>query len=119
MKVLYGIYRPDGGEIFVHGAKCSWRSPADAIAMGIGMVHQHFMLAGPFSALDNVLLGVEPRRWGLMMDRNAARERLDTLASQYGLPVDWERPVEELPVGIQQRIEILKLLVPEASILLL
>src|SRR5258707_13603247 len=52
MKMLYGIYRPDAGEIFVHGAKCTWRSPSDAIAMGIGMVHQHFMLAGPFSALD-------------------------------------------------------------------
>src|SRR6266404_4537773 len=119
MKMLYGMYRPDAGEIFVHGKKCVWRSPSDAIAMGIGMVHQHFMLAGPLSALDNVLLGAEPRRWGIMIDRNTARARLETLAHQYGLPVDWERPVEELPVGIQQRIEILKLLVRDANILIL
>src|SRR5258706_9455750 len=57
MKMLYGIYRPDAGEIFVDGKKCAWRSPSDAIAMGIGMVHQHFMLAAPFSALDNAVLG--------------------------------------------------------------
>src|SRR5258708_2552402 len=119
MKMLYGIYQPDAGEIFVEGRKSDWRSPSDAIASGIGMVHQHFMLAGPFSALDNVLLGVEPRRWGIVMDRGMARARLETLAGQHSLPVDWERPVEELPVGIQQRIEILKLLVRDARILIL
>ena len=118
MKMLQGLYRPDSGEIFVHGKKCVWTSPADAIAAGIGMVHQHFMLAGPYSALDNILLGAEPRRWG-MIDRKGARARLETLARQYGLPVDWERPVEQLPVGIQQRIEILKLLYREVKILIL
>src|SRR5581483_9965937 len=66
MKMLYGIFRPDSGEIFVHGKKCVWTSPATAIAAGIGMVHQHFMLAAPYSALDNILLGAEPRRWGLI-----------------------------------------------------
>ncbi len=118
MKMLYGIYRPDAGEIFVHGKKRAWASPRAAIAAGIGMVHQHFMLAGPCSALDNILLGAEPRHWG-MIDRKKARERLEALARQYGLPVDWERPVEELPVGVQQRIEILKLLFRDANILIL
>jgi ABC-type uncharacterized transport system ATPase subunit len=118
MKLLQGIYRPDSGEIYVYGKKREWASPADAIAAGIGMVHQHFMLAGPYSALDNILLGAEPRRWG-MIDRKSARARLETLARQHGLPVDWERPVEALPVGIQQRIEILKLLYREVKILIL
>ena len=118
MKMLYGIYRPDAGEILVHGKQCVWASPSDAIASGIGMVHQHFMLAGPYSALDNILLGAEPLHWG-MIDRRKARAKLEALASQYGLPVDWERPVEDLPVGIQQRIEILKLLYREANILIL
>ena len=74
MKMLYGIYRPDAGEIFVHGRKCAWSSPSAAIASGIGMVHQHFMLAGPYSALDNILLGAEPRRWGII-DRRRRRAR--------------------------------------------
>jgi general nucleoside transport system ATP-binding protein len=118
MKMLYGIYRPDAGEIFVRGKSCAWASPSEAIAHGIGMVHQHFMLAGPYSALDNILLGAEPCRWG-MISRRKARERLEALARQYGLPVEWDRAVEELPVGIQQRVEILKLLYRDASILIL
>jgi general nucleoside transport system ATP-binding protein len=118
MKMLYGIYRPDTGEILIHGKKCVWSSPSSAIAHGIGMVHQHFMLAGPYSALDNILLGAEPLRRG-MIDREKARRQLEALAHQYGLPVDWDRPVEQLPVGIQQRIEILKLLYRNANILIL
>jgi simple sugar transport system ATP-binding protein len=118
MKLLYGVLRPDAGEILVEGTSCVWASPADAIARGIGMVHQHFMLAGPYSALDNILLGAEPVRRG-MIDRPAARRRLEALARQYGLPVDWDRPIEELPVGVQQRVEILKLLYRDARILIL
>jgi simple sugar transport system ATP-binding protein len=118
MKILYGIYRPDEGGIFIDGVKRHWTSPADAIAAGIGMVHQHFMLAGPYSALDNILLGSEPGA-PLLIDRRNARSRLDALARQYGLLVDWDRPVAELPVGIQQRIEILKLLYRDAKILIL
>jgi simple sugar transport system ATP-binding protein len=118
MKILYGIYRPDSGQIFVRGEKCVWNSPLDAIKHGIGMVHQHFMLAGPYSALDNILLGAEPRRFG-MIDRKRGRARLEALAQQYGLPVDWDAPIEQLPVGIQQRIEILKLLYRDANILIL
>jgi general nucleoside transport system ATP-binding protein len=118
MKLLYGMLRPDAGEIRLDGSRCVWGSPADAIARGIGMVHQHFMLAGPYSALDNILLGAEPLRWGVI-DRRIARERLETLAREYGLPVEWDRPTEELPVGIQQRIEILKLLYRQAQVLIL
>src|SRR2546426_2674999 len=118
MKILYGMYRPDSGEILVHGKKCVWTSPSDAIASGIGMVHQHFMLAGPFSALDNIVLGSEPGRWGVINHRQA-RSDLNLLAKQYGLTVDWERPVEELQVGVQQRVEILKLLYRQANILIL
>ena len=117
-RILYGLLRPDAGEVLIEGTPRIWRSPADAIAAGIGMVHQHFMLAGPCTALDNVLVGAEPRRWGLV-DRRQARKRLEALARQYGLPVDWDRAVEELPVGLQQRIEILKLLFRLANILIL
>jgi general nucleoside transport system ATP-binding protein len=118
MKILYGLLQPDAGEIFVNGEKRRWRSPADAIEQGIGMVHQHFMLAGPYSALDNILLGAEPLRWGIV-DRRTARGRLEAVARQYGLAVDWDRPIEQLPVGIQQRVEILKLLYRQAYILIL
>ena len=117
MNLLYGLVRPDAGQIFIRGKECAWGSSSDAIAYGIGMVHQHFMLAGPCSALDNILVGAEPLRWGII-DRKKARAQLEALASQYGLPVDWSRPVELLPVGLQQRVEILKLLYRQAGILI-
>src|ERR1039457_4801178 len=119
MNMRYGIFPPDAGEILVNGKKCEWNSPADAIAAGIGMVHQHFMLAGPYSALDNILLGAEPRRWGILVDRRNARAQLEALAGRYGLTVNWDEPIESLPVGVQQRIEILKLLYRDAQILIL
>jgi ABC-type uncharacterized transport system ATPase subunit len=118
MKMLYGVFHPDAGEILINGKECTWSSPADAIAAGIGMVHQHFMLAGPHTALDNILLGNEPSRFGLI-DRKQVRRRLDALSLQFGLQVDWDKPIEDLAVGIQQRIEILKLLYRNANILIL
>ena len=118
MKMLYGIFPPDAGEILVHGEKRGWHSPADAIAAGIGMVHQHFMLAGPHTALDNILLGAEPVKLGVI-ERKKARQKLEALARQYELPVDLTKPIEELPVGVQQRVEILKLLYRDAKILIL
>jgi simple sugar transport system ATP-binding protein len=118
MKMLYGMLRPDAGRILIEGQPRIWASPSEAIASGIGMVHQHFMLGGPYSALDNILLGAEPLRFGLI-DRKTARARVEALSRQYGLPVPWDRSVEALPVGIQQRIEILKLLYREANILIL
>ena len=118
MKMLYGLYPPDSGEIFVRGKFVHWKNPKDAIKAGIGMVHQHFMLAGPYTALDNILLGVEPTLHGAI-DRNGARVKLEAISRQYGLPVDFDATVESLPVGIQQRIEILKLLYHQAEILIL
>jgi simple sugar transport system ATP-binding protein len=118
MKMLYGLYRPDAGEILINGKACTWSTPADAIATGIGMVHQHFMLAGPHTAVDNILLGAEPTHLGFI-NRKEARRQLDVLSKEYGLQVDWEQPVEKLPVGIQQRVEILKLLYRNANILIL
>jgi simple sugar transport system ATP-binding protein len=118
MKILYGMYRPDAGEILLDGKPCVWSSPGDAITQGIGMVHQHFMLAGPYSALDNILLGAEPVQFGII-NRKQARSELDVLARKYGLPVDWSAPVGGFPVGLQQRVEILKLIYRRARILIL
>jgi ABC-type uncharacterized transport system ATPase subunit len=119
MKMLFGIYRPDSGEISIDGLKCEWKSPRDAIKAGIGMVHQHFMLAEPESAVENVLLeGTRSRsRW--FLDRASTLKKLQELSSRYQLEVDWQAPIENLPVGVQQRVEILKLLYHEASILIL
>ena len=112
MKQLYGLYRPDadGGKIRIDGKDVTLRTPLDAIALGIGMVHQHFMLAGTYTVLDNIILGAEPgRRFG-PIDRGAARERLMVIAKKYGLEVPLDRTVDHVPVGVQQRIEILKAL---------
>jgi len=127
MKMLYGIYRPDSGQIFINGAERKWDSPRDAILAGVGMVHQHFMLAEPETALENVLLEGAPSNPALNwipsmlrpMQRGAARTRLQQLAKNYQLDVDWDARIEDLPVGVQQRIEILKLLYHDASILIL
>ena len=127
MKMLYGVYSPDSGEILVAGGAVKFRSPRDAIHAGIGMVHQHFMLAEPYSALENVILGSERSRpgWNWLppllrpVDRARARDRLRKLSSDYGFKVDWDANVEALPVGVQQRIEILKLLYHDASTLIL
>ena len=117
MNILYGLIRPDAGKILIRGHERQWSSSSEAIADGIGMVHQHFMLAGPCTALDNVIVGAEPLRWGIIQ-RKRVRAELDTLATQYGIPVNWETAVEELPVGAQQRVEILKLLYRKAEILI-
>ncbi len=118
MKILYGLYQPDAGEFLVRGSPAAWRSPADAINSGLGMVHQDFMLAGRYSTLDNIVLGARESRWGFL-NRRAVRERLNTLAGQEGTRWDWDEPVEQLPVGTQQRIEILKLLYRDCDILIL
>jgi simple sugar transport system ATP-binding protein len=127
MKLLYGLEKPDAGEILVHGRQRRWRSPRDAAAAGLGMVHQHFMLAEPLSGLDNIILGAEPgppsRPWlrGPLapIDRGSARRRLAELARAYRLDVPLDSPAGALPVGVQQRLEILKLLYRDADILIL
>jgi simple sugar transport system ATP-binding protein len=118
MKMLYGLFRPDSGEIIVSGASRHWRSPADAIKAGIGMVHQHFMLASSHTAFENIILSNQLPAFGLF-DQRSARERLQNLARDYGLDVPWDTPVEDMPVGTQQRVEILKLLYRDAEILIM
>jgi general nucleoside transport system ATP-binding protein len=119
MNVLFGLYRPDEGEIAIDGKPRSFASPADAIATGIGMVHQHFMLVPVFTVTENIMLGVEPTGPLGILDRSRARKRLVELSEAYGLQVNPDALVEDLPVGIQQRVEILKALYREADCLIL
>jgi ABC-type uncharacterized transport system ATPase subunit len=115
MKILYGMQRPDEGTIKVAGKEVALHSPADAIARGIGMVHQHFMLADNLSVLENVVLGAE-RLHGI---GGKARRRIEEISRQYGLGVEPDRLVEQLGVGARQRVEILKVLYRGAKILIL
>lgn len=117
MKVLYGMQRPDDGEVLVNGSAVHFKSPSEAIAAGIGMVHQHFMLADNFTVLENVILGSEPTRGG-RIDVAAARTRIAEMASAYGLDIDPDALVENLGVGERQRVEILKVLYRGAKILI-
>jgi ABC-type uncharacterized transport system ATPase subunit len=119
MNVLYGLYTPDEGEIYVRGAKVDIHDPNDAIRQGIGMVHQHFMLVPVFTVTENVMLGVESVKAGLFLDQDVAAERIREISSRYGLEVDPDAVVENLPVGVQQRVEIIKILYREADILIL
>src|SRR2546427_10589394 len=118
MKILYGMQRPDEGTIRVSGAEVRFRSPKDAIARGIGMVHQHFMLADNLTGVENVVLGSEPDR-GPAIDFARAKERIKKLSGSYGLPLDPDRLVEDLAVGERQRVEIIKVLYRGARILIL
>jgi general nucleoside transport system ATP-binding protein len=118
MAILYGFYRADSGHIEIDGAAVQIENSKDAIALGIGMVHQHFMLVENFSALDNILLGAEPG-WRLSDARDGLRVRLDALMRDTGLQVRLDLAVEDLPVGERQRLEILKALVRGARILVL
>jgi ABC-type uncharacterized transport system ATPase subunit len=118
MKILYGMQRPDEGTIRVGGHEVHFRSPKDAIGAGIGMVHQHFMLAENLSVLENVVLGSEPVR-GPAIDFGQAKDRIKRLAGSYGLPLDPDRLVEDLAVGERQRVEIIKVLYRGARILIL
>ena len=118
MNILYGLCQPDEGEIFVHGNRCSFHSPLDAIRSGLGMVHQHFMLFPSLSVTENVVFGSEPNRAGVF-DRRIAEGLVSDLAERFGLQVDPQARVELLPVGVRQRIEILKMLYRGAEILIL
>jgi general nucleoside transport system ATP-binding protein len=118
MKIVYGMQRPDEGTIEIDGQPVSFGSPAEAIAAGIGMVHQHFMLADNLTVLENVVLGAEPGSLG-RLDARAARRRIKEISDVYGLGVEPDRMVEELGVGDRQRVEILKVLYRGARILIL
>jgi ABC-type uncharacterized transport system ATPase subunit len=119
MNVLFGLLHADSGEIRIDGKPVRFADPGDAIAQGIGMVHQHFMLVPVFSVAENVVLGFEPTRRGGFLDRKAARDEIRRLSSEFALEVDPDAIVEELPVGLQQRVEILKALLRDASLLIL
>jgi ABC-type uncharacterized transport system ATPase subunit len=118
MNVLYGLMQPDEGEILVDGRPVTIHSPRDAINAKIGMVHQHFMLVPVFTVAENVALGVEPTHAGLF-DRRRARRQVQELSERYGLQVNPDALIEDLPVGVQQRVEIIKALLRDASMLIL
>lgn len=118
MNILYGLYQPDEGGIRVRGNDITIHSPTDAIRAGIGMVHQHFMLIPVFSVTENVMLGEEATRMGGFLDRSKAAERIQQISKQYSLEVEPEALVKDLPVGVQQRVEIIKLLYRNANILI-
>ncbi|MBI3746223.1 MAG: ABC transporter ATP-binding protein [Chloroflexi bacterium] len=120
MNILSGLYRPDEGEIVVDDQVRVFRDPAEAIAAGIGMVHQHFMLVPVFDVTDSVTLGSEVVRGPLgVLDRTTARARIVELSSKYGLDVDPDARIEDLPVGVRQRVEILKALYRHSDVLVL
>ena len=119
MNMLYGLLDPTEGEILVDGEPVTFSSPSDAIASGIGMVHQHFMLVPVFTVAENVMLGREQTRAAGVLNRPKAAALVRELSERYGLAVDPERLVESLPVGVQQRVEIIKALSHEAKVLIL
>ena len=118
MNVLYGLYTPDEGEILIRGEKVNIKGPHDAIDKGIGMVHQHFMLVPVFTVTENVMLGVESIKNGIFLDRKSASQRIEEISSQFSLDVDPQVLVEDLSVGAQQRVEIIKVLYRQAEILI-
>ena len=121
MSVLYGLYSPTSGEILVDGKPARIDSPNDAIALGIGMVHQHFMFIPVMTITENIVLGSEPVKSGPLgvLDRGTARERVQELSDRYGLAVDPDARIEDVSVGMQQRVEILRALYRNARILVL
>ena len=119
MNILYGLYKPDGGEIRVRGNQVSFSSAKDAIEAGIGMVHQHFMLIPVMSVAENIVLGTEPVRAGILLDERAAAQRVQELAKSFNFEIDPDARIDSITVGQQQRIEIMKALYRNASILIL
>jgi len=119
MNILYGLYKPDKGEILINDQQVDIEGPNDAIARGIGMVHQHFMLIPVMTVTENVMLGNETVKNGLFLDREKVSKRIREISDQYGLEVDPGAYIKDLPVGIQQRVEIIKVLYRQADILIL
>lgn len=118
MSILFGLYNPDEGEIFINGKLSEIKNPLDAEKVGIGMVHQHFKLVDRFDAVDNIILGAEPiNKFGLV-DKKKAKKEIKKLATQYNFEVNLDVPVSKLSVGQQQKIEILKTLYRKSDILI-
>jgi ABC-type uncharacterized transport system ATPase subunit len=119
MSILYGLYHPDEGQILVNGEPVKVDSPSNAIELGIGMVHQHFMLVPVMTVTENIVLGGEPRTGGGLLDIREGARRVHELSERYGLAVDPDAVIEDVTVGTQQRVEILKTLYRDARILVL
>ncbi len=120
MKIIFGLYTPDaGGEIFINGEKTRISSPRFAIKKGIGMLHQHFMLVRPFTILQNIILGIEPRNTFGMIDYQKARQEVLAISQNYNFNIDPDLKVENISVGMQQRVEILKTLYRNAELIIL
>lgn len=119
MNLLYGLYRPTSGNIYVRGKAVHFNDPSDAIAAGIGMVHQHFMLVPPLTVTENIMLGGESLKAGLVLDKERAAQRIRQLSQEYGLAVNPDSKIQDLAVGTQQRVEILKAFYRRADILIL
>ena len=119
VNVLYGLYHPDDGEILINGKPVTMGSPRDAIGLGIGMVHQHFMLIPVMTVAENIVLGVEPTREKVFLDEDAAEERVKQIARSFKFAIDPHARIENISVGQQQRVEILKALFRGAEILIL
>nr|MDA8409990.1 ATP-binding cassette domain-containing protein [Treponema sp.] len=118
MSILFGLYSPDAGKILIGGKEARIRSPNDATALGIGMVHQHFKLVRPYTVSENIILGKEPRNAFGEVDFRGAERRIAELSDRYGLAVDPRAKVESIGVGMQQRAEILKILYRDADVLI-
>jgi general nucleoside transport system ATP-binding protein len=119
MNVLYGLYKADEGQILLDGKPAEFAGPGDAMAAGIGMVHQHFMLIPVFTVAENVALGHEPTKRGGVLDLDSARALVRKISDRFGFDVDPDALVEDLPVGVQQRVEIIKSLARDAKVLVL
>lgn len=119
MNILYGIYNQDDGEIFLNGNKVNIKTPGDAIKNGIGMVHQHFMLVHNFTVMENIVLGCEPTRCGILFNKKIALTKVKNLIDKYGFNIDPEEKIEDISVGQQQKVEILKILYRGADIIIL
>ncbi|MDO5028792.1 MAG: ABC transporter ATP-binding protein [Bacillota bacterium] len=117
MKILYGMESKDSGQILIRGKEVNIKNPRDAIKNGIGMVQQHFMLFNPFKVFENIVFGEEPNK-GIFFDRQKAKKEVEALSEKYGLKINPNQKVEDCPVGIQQRIEILKVLYQNAEIII-
>lgn len=117
MNVLYGLYDPEGGQVFYEGNKVNVDGPQDAIDLGIGMVHQHFMLVDPLTVTENIILGNEPRK-GLKINQKKARKEVEDISNKYGLYVDPDAKIQDISVGMQQRVEIIKTLYRGADLLI-
>ncbi|MGM0421064.1 MAG: ABC transporter ATP-binding protein [Bacillota bacterium] len=117
MNILFGMYKADSGEIYLNGEKASWTNPMEAIKYGLGMVHQHFMLVNRLTVLENIVLGSE--KLGLFWDKKAREEEVAALANHYNFNIDLKAKIEDLSVGMKQRVEILKTLYRGADIIIL